>query len=253
MIWRLIIVRVLMRRTMMTKRRRRTKRRRMKNVGHSIELDRCCYADEECLFVLKKQVKEQIVEEKKVTWGRHVEVLQHRGEFGRTYHMELETFEKLVEILRPSVTLDAMKSSSSTQGESIPIYPELVVAVGLRWLGGGKYCDVDCHILCSSCVSSLVCRSFAHLPTVRADVQPCSLQRLPSRIKFESRMLMQTWIPTTKMRRARRTLASQPVRWCDIGMSDAFMRETTKRSFSSGELRSTGSCNETHVLSHGKE
>ena len=44
--------------------------------------------DEECLFVLKKQVKEQMVEEK-VTWGRHVEVLQHRGAFGRTYHMEL--------------------------------------------------------------------------------------------------------------------------------------------------------------------
>ena len=80
--------------------------------------------------------------EEKVTWGRHVEVLQHRGEFGRTYHMELATFEKLVEILRPAVTLDATKSSNSTQGESMPIYPELVVAVGLRWLGGGKYCDI---------------------------------------------------------------------------------------------------------------
>ena len=42
---------------------------------------------------------------KKLVWAEHVETLEHRGKFGTAHQMELDTFNKLLEILRPDITV----------------------------------------------------------------------------------------------------------------------------------------------------
>jgi hypothetical protein len=78
---------------------------------------------------------------KKVNWQDHIELLLHRNEFTSTYHMEKETFDALLSILRPLITVDIIKANNSTSNDG-HIYPELVMAVGLRWLGGGNQPDI---------------------------------------------------------------------------------------------------------------
>jgi hypothetical protein len=67
--------------------------------------------------------------------------------------MELDTFNKILEKLRPLIVIDAIKSMNSTPDASEPIYSELVMAVGIRWLAGGSYLDIHnyCGISMPSC------------------------------------------------------------------------------------------------------
>ena len=55
--------------------------------------------------------------------------------------MSLEAFQKLLEILRPAISVDLLKSRNSMP-DSEPIFPELVMHIGLRWLAGGAYTDI---------------------------------------------------------------------------------------------------------------
>ena len=59
----------------------------------------------------------------------------HTNTFSRRYHMSLESFEALVRILKIDISLDATKSMNSTSGNS-PITPRMIVAMGLRYVGG---------------------------------------------------------------------------------------------------------------------
>lgn len=61
---------------------------------------------------------------------------RHTRGFVSKYHMTETAFNKLVDLLRPRVTLNAQKSMNSTSG-NYPIIPEIVVGIGLRFLGGG--------------------------------------------------------------------------------------------------------------------
>lgn len=72
---------------------------------------------------------------RRLNWDDHVERERHTGSFHSKYHMSEESFNNLVDMLRPSITVDFQKSLNSTSGNT-PIYPELVVATGLRFLGG---------------------------------------------------------------------------------------------------------------------
>jgi hypothetical protein len=75
----------------------------------------------------------------------------HTDEFTQKYRITLDTFNNLLEYLRPYITVDPIKSQNSTPG-SLPIYPELVVAIGIRWLAGGSYHDIKdfCRVSRSS-------------------------------------------------------------------------------------------------------
>ena len=75
----------------------------------------------------------------RINWNEHVEMLHHTGEleFQRRYHMTEESFNKLVEMLREDLMIDIVQSMRASGGNP-PILPELVVACGLRSLGGGK-------------------------------------------------------------------------------------------------------------------
>jgi hypothetical protein len=57
------------------------------------------------------------------------------GGFQRRYHMTSGSFEKLTSMLSDDLQIDTAKSRSSTMGQQ-PIIPEVIVAAGLRFLGG---------------------------------------------------------------------------------------------------------------------
>ena len=74
----------------------------------------------------------------RLSWNQHVEKLLHEEGFDRKYRMSYDAFTLLLDLLRPDITCDIIKSLNSCDE---PIYPELVLASGLRWLGGGSYLD----------------------------------------------------------------------------------------------------------------
>jgi hypothetical protein len=61
--------------------------------------------------------------------------------------MSLEAFNQLLELLRPSITVDVVKSNASSglYSSNQPIYPELILGIGLRWLAGGNLIEI-CHV-----------------------------------------------------------------------------------------------------------
>ena len=64
--------------------------------------------------------------------------------FHRENRMSLEGFNQLLELLRPSITLNVVKSktSSGLYSSNQHIYPELIHAIGLCWLAGGNLMDI---------------------------------------------------------------------------------------------------------------
>jgi hypothetical protein len=52
--------------------------------------------------------------------------------------MSFDAFNTLLELLCPAITCDIIKSLNSCPK---PIFPEFVLASGLRWLAGGSYLD----------------------------------------------------------------------------------------------------------------
>jgi hypothetical protein len=75
----------------------------------------------------------------RLNWKEHVEQLLHEESFDNQYRMSLEAFTTLVDLLRPMITPNIIKSLNSCPD---PTYPEMVVAVGIRWLAGGSYLDL---------------------------------------------------------------------------------------------------------------
>ena len=61
--------------------------------------------------------------------------------------MSLEAFYQLLELLRPSITANVVKSNASSglYSSNQHIYPELILAIELRWLAGEKLIDI-CHV-----------------------------------------------------------------------------------------------------------
>ena len=74
---------------------------------------------------------------RRIKWEAHVVQLQHENLFKRTYRMTLQSFQKLTRVLGKNIVAD---ESCCPVHEHI--YPEIVVAVGLRYLSGGKCVDL---------------------------------------------------------------------------------------------------------------
>jgi hypothetical protein len=75
----------------------------------------------------------------RLDWTRHLEKLRHEGRFASKYRMPEKGFNRLVRILGPILQADISKSRNRC---SEAIYPEIFVAVGLRYLAGGSYDDI---------------------------------------------------------------------------------------------------------------
>lgn len=75
----------------------------------------------------------------RLNWNEHVEKLLHEEYFNATYRMSHEAFTSLLNFLHPMITPNLIKALNSCEEA---IYPEMVMAVGLRWLSGGSYIDI---------------------------------------------------------------------------------------------------------------
>jgi hypothetical protein len=69
-----------------------------------------------------------------VDWEPHVSMLEYTDEFEKRFWMSRSMFDDLVEELRVPLTILFVQSMRSTS-ENKPIYPEVIVAIGLRILG----------------------------------------------------------------------------------------------------------------------
>jgi hypothetical protein len=82
-------------------------------------------------------VREAKWHHRRIDWETHVFLLQHENSFKRTYRMTLAAFQKLTRILGKDIIVDEVYCPVDE-----PIVPELIVAVGIRYLSGGKCLDL---------------------------------------------------------------------------------------------------------------
>jgi DDE superfamily endonuclease len=78
----------------------------------------------------------------RVNWPELVAKLEHTDSFKTTFRMSRLAFEDLVETLGDRIEINYIKSLNSMPESNDRIFPELVVAVGLRCLIGGKPDDI---------------------------------------------------------------------------------------------------------------
>ena len=84
--------------------------------------------------------------EKRLNWMEHRAKLLHKAKFHKQYRMTAAAFDALVDIVRPVVQVDVRMSMVSTPLSDSTIFPELVVAAGLRWVAGGSYHDISSYL-----------------------------------------------------------------------------------------------------------
>ena len=75
-------------------------------------------------------------------WDKHVVKCLCKKEFESWYRMSLLAFNKLVDLLCPAITCNEMKAMNSIGSV---ITPEIVVAIGLRWLSGAMYQELQLY------------------------------------------------------------------------------------------------------------
>ena len=80
-------------------------------------------------------------EHRRLNWDDHLAELRHTRSFYSHYHMNEDSFNNLVDLLRPFIQVNEARSRASTTTTENPygngpIYPELVVAVSLMYMGG---------------------------------------------------------------------------------------------------------------------
>ncbi len=88
------------------------------------------------IFSRPKQARSIKYKYQQINWDDHVEKLIYTNKFEQRFTMPLSAFNYLPEDLRESITVSCLKSTCSTSGNE-PIYPEVIVAVGVHFLGVG--------------------------------------------------------------------------------------------------------------------
>ena len=103
-------------------------------------------------FLHHQQGKERrpLFTQKHVNWNEHVQDLLKEGnkEFRRDYRMSLSSFNKLCNLLRPSIQVNEEMSTRRT-GED-PISPEMMLHCLIRYLAGGSVRDIRLVVKISS-------------------------------------------------------------------------------------------------------
>ena len=94
----------------------------------------------EKLLLLLDEDEDQRKEQKehwdrcRIDWKEHVMKSIHEDSFSSKYHMSYHAFCYLVDFLRPSLT----RMSSRCRATEF-VFPEIIAAVGIRWLAGESY------------------------------------------------------------------------------------------------------------------
>jgi hypothetical protein len=81
-------------------------------------------------------------EHNRLNWEESLHKERHQQSFESKYHMSETAFFTLLDMLRDSITVNFIKSRNSTKGND-PIFPELILATGLRFLGGSSHKDLE--------------------------------------------------------------------------------------------------------------
>jgi hypothetical protein len=94
--------------------------------------------------LLAKDLRGDVIRRQRLNWHRHVKSLKRQGLFRRYYRMSYEAFMKLLDFLRPVLSINCRKSMNRTSNQT-PIGPELILHCTLRYLAGASYLDVLAH------------------------------------------------------------------------------------------------------------
>ena len=81
-------------------------------------------------------IRKERWQHERLEWEKHVRLLFHEETFKNEYRMSYNTFNKLKEILQPILQRDANKCRDAE-----PILTEHIMAMGLRYLSGGRILD----------------------------------------------------------------------------------------------------------------
>ena len=73
----------------------------------------------------------------RINLNSYFDMCQETNGFQRRYHMSIDSFNTLVHILSKDITINVIKSLNSTSGND-PITKRMIVAMGVRYMGGEK-------------------------------------------------------------------------------------------------------------------
>ena len=88
------------------------------------------------IFSCRKQERSIKYYYLRVNWDEHIERLVHNNKIEQRFRMPLSVVNYLIYELREPLTVSVKHSVSSTSGNE-PIYPKVIIAVGLWFLGCG--------------------------------------------------------------------------------------------------------------------
>jgi hypothetical protein len=83
----------------------------------------------------------------RVDWEYHINMLEYTNEFEQRFRMSRSMFDDLVEELWVPLTVSFAQSLRSTSGNE-PIYPEMIVAIGLQMLGPSDTMESCANMAC---------------------------------------------------------------------------------------------------------
>ena len=70
-----------------------------------------------------------------MNWANHLQMLRHVNDFDGTYRVSEHAFNVLIEGIRDEITASFLQSNRCTSSNE-PIYPEIILAMCLRFLIG---------------------------------------------------------------------------------------------------------------------
>ena len=109
----------------------------MKHNGKLKELEELLYVLEEDEEELKNYAnRKHRWEHVRVEWDYHVATLMHSDQFHVDYRMSKKAWNKLKIVLEPSIYRHTSKSRANE-----PVYTEIVMGIGMRYLAGGTISD----------------------------------------------------------------------------------------------------------------
>ncbi|RLN46981.1 hypothetical protein BBJ28_00010038 [Nothophytophthora sp. Chile5] len=78
----------------------------------------------------------------RLDWDVHKQTLLLEGQFKRCYRMDVESFERLLLMIRPALLRDKVQSTRRTGAD--PIMPENMLQMTISWLAGSNYHTTRC-------------------------------------------------------------------------------------------------------------
>ncbi|KAG2798137.1 hypothetical protein PC129_g16392 [Phytophthora cactorum] len=86
--------------------------------------------------------QESCIKRRRLIWNVHKQTFLLEGQFKRCYSMNVESFRRLLMLIRPSLARDTLQSTQRITTD--PSTPENMVQMTITWLTGGSYHTICC-------------------------------------------------------------------------------------------------------------